>query len=73
VYRYVTVCYSGASGNCSHDGARVTLGTSALKAALRGGGVTARSTQRVGLDASGSVDPDEPAAALEYQWWGSAR
>jgi len=46
----------------------VTVGTSAVKGALRGGGVTARSTQSITLDASGSTDPDDPEAGLEYRW-----
>lgn len=65
----LAVCYSGSStAACAHDVVRVNVGTSALRPALRGGGVTVRSTQQVVLDASGSSDPDDPAAALEYQW-----
>ena len=58
---------AGLSRNCSHDGARVTLGTSALKA-----GASRRRGHRaihadVMLDASGSTDPDAPTAVLEYR------
>ena len=68
----VTACLTGDIPLCGGAEVRVVLRDSPLIARLAGGGRAVGEDEGLALDASASIDPDEPAATLQFTWSCSA-